>query len=361
MRSSKSVVFFVVLSALLLSTIPTYPSNHTKTVTMKVVGEAVIYDQDIVTAKKVALEDAFRKAVRKTVGTWVTAESFTRNFVSIEDSILTRAKGYIKTYETLDVNVSDNFVKLSAKVTVSVSPLQADLASLLGAMDEPRFIILSKDPFVKETLEKELKERGFPIILCLEEDWEEKITQKILAKIYQKCFAEILVSVELDVDRCTKTGNIWSYVITLSAESFWLDTARRLVDSAAQINGAGVNKEMAFKQAIRRGSPKLVNSFIERISEAWSDLLLNGRLITVSVTGVSYKKLINLRDHLNGIFGVREVVQRKFEKGVALMEVRFTGSSTTLADLISKTDFRNVSVIVTTVERGKIFLKVVSG
>jgi len=226
-------------------------------------------------------------------------------------------------------------------------------------MDNPRFILLSEDPFVKGTLEKELKGRGFSVVFCPQEEWPEEITLETIAEIYENYFAEVLVLVEVDVESCTKTGNMWGYVITLSAESFWLDTAERLVESSAPANGAGVNQEMAFKQAINQASPTLTDSFVEKITEAWSDFLLNGRLIEISIANVSYEDLIKLRRHLDGIYGVRNVIQRKFEEGEALLEVYFTGSSQTLADLIFTTNFRDMVVLITAVVRGTINLTVI--
>jgi len=356
MRVSRLIGFVTVLIVFLVAA-PFLFANETET--LEVIGEAAIYNQDIVAAKEAALEDAFRVAVRRTIGTWVTAESFTRNFVSIEDSIFTKTRGYIKTYETLDVTVTESVVTVAARVTVSVSPLQADLQSLLGAMDNPQFIVLSEDPFLKEALEKELKTRGFLVAVCPQEECPKEITPETIAEIYENCFAEVFVLAEMDVENCTKTGSMWGYVIALSAESFWLDTGERLVESSARANGVGVNQEMAIKQAIGRASPTLTDAFVEKITEAWSDFLLNGRRLEISIIDVSYGDLIKLRHRLDGIYGVRNVIQRKFEEGEALLEAYFTGSSQTLADLISTTAFRDMVILITAVGRGTINLIVI--
>ena len=358
MRGSRLVGFATVLIVFLVAA-PFLFGNEMETETLEVIGEAIIYNQDVVAAKEAALEDAFRIAVRRTIGTWVTAESFTRNFISIEDSIFTKTRGYIKTYETLAVTVTESIVTVEARVTVSVSPLQADLQSLLGAMDNPQFIVLSEDPFLKETLEKELKTRGFLVAVCPQEECPQEITPEAITEIYENCFAEVLVLAEMDVENCTKTGSMWGYVIALSAESFWLDTAERLVESSARANGAGVNQEMAIKQAIGRASPELINTFVGNVVEAWSDFLLNGRRLEISIIDVSYGDLIKLRHRLDGIYGVRNVIQRKFEEGEALLEAYFTGSSQTLADLISTTNFRDIVILITAVGRGTINLTVI--
>ena len=100
---------------------------------------------------------------------------------------------------------------------------------------------------------------------------------------------------------------------------------------------------------------------MEKISSAWSDLLLNGRPLDVSVSGVSYTDLMELRQRIGQMFGVKDIIQREFESGRGLLEVYFTGSSQTLADLIAMTDFGNMKMVTTEVRRGGINLMVRSG
>jgi hypothetical protein len=367
MRGSRLVGFATVLIVFLVAA-PFLFANEAETLTLEVVGEAPVYGEDVAGAKEAALEDAFRVAVRKVVGTWVTAESFTRNFISIEDSILTKSRGYIKTYETLDIEVTDDTVTLSVRVAVSLSPLQANLESLLGAMDKPRFVLLSESPFVKATLERELGERGFTVIFCPQE-WQGRISSGWISDTYSSCSANVLVLAEVNVEysmfmlpgekpQVLKGGDIWGCIVTLSISSFWLDTGERVVGCSVYANGSGVSKETAFGQAVSRASPKLIDTYVEKISQTWSDLLLNGRPIELSVTGVSYKNLIKLRHRLNRMYGVRNIIQRKFEDDRALLEVYFTGSSQTLADLIATTNFADMEMMITEVRREGIALRV---
>ena len=108
-------------------------------------GEALILQNDVVQAKQRALEDAFATAVQKVIGTFVSAESFTQNFVSIDRSVLTKARGYIKSYEVLQDLQTPDTLTLTVQVTVSVDPIRDELAALgilLDAMGNPRVLIL---------------------------------------------------------------------------------------------------------------------------------------------------------------------------------------------------------------------------
>jgi hypothetical protein len=78
------------------------------------------------------------------------------------------------------------------------------------------------------------------------------------------------------------------------------------------------------------------------------------------MNGLSYEDLMGLRRRMEGLYGVKKVIQRTFEEGEALLEVHFTGSSATLADLISTTDFGDLTLLISAVKRGKLELEVMS-
>lgn len=349
--------FFLLLCVLVITEFCSF-ADEVEEVTLEVTGEAPIYNNEVVQAQQMALEDAFRKAVMQAMGTWVTAESFTRNFVSIENSVLIKSRGYIKTYELLNLTISDNIVYLTAKITVAVSPLQADLESLLGAVDNPHLVVLAEEPFVKEMVEKGFKSKGFPVILCAH-SWPEEITPRMFAEIYEECFAEIvlLVAVDSQYSEVIVQGNkVWGCILTLFANGFWLDSGERFVDGSVHANGAGKTKEAAFKQAVNRAYPVLLEQLVKEIVHAWSDMLLNGRSIEVYVNNIRYENIMDLEKRLRGIFGVRDVLLRKFENSTAMLEVRFTGSSQTLADLIAMTEFGEQNVDITEVKSNEIHL-----
>ena len=65
MRDFRVVGFATVLIVLLVAA-PFPFANEMETETLEVIGEAIIYNQDIVAAKEAALEDAFRIAVTRT-------------------------------------------------------------------------------------------------------------------------------------------------------------------------------------------------------------------------------------------------------------------------------------------------------
>lgn len=359
----KRIIRQVLLSLSALIALASFSvANGVEEITLEVKGEAPIYDNEIVEAKKMALEDAFRTAVMKAMGAWVTAESFTRNFVPIENSVLTRSRGYIKTYEVVDITVGENVVCLTVKVTVNVSPLQADLNTLLGAVGNPRFVHLAENPLVQEMIERALKEKGFTVIPCMY-DWPEEITPTIFTEIYEECFAEILLLTKVDAQYSTivtQGSKIWGCIIPLTTDVFWLDTGERIMSAVAHANGAGVTKEVAFKQAVERACPDLLDRLVEGISQAWTDLLLNGRSIVVIAAGLSYEDLMKLKEHINGLFGVKNVILRDFEDSTATLEVWFAGSSQTFADLIAMTDFKDLTVKIVAVKASEIRLAITS-
>jgi len=108
-------------------------------------GESPVIQNDLPQAKQRALEDALATAVHKVIGTFVSAESFSQNFVSIERSILTKTRGYVKNYTVLKEESTPEAVTLTVEVKVAVDPIRDDLTALgilLAAMGHPRVLIL---------------------------------------------------------------------------------------------------------------------------------------------------------------------------------------------------------------------------
>ncbi|MFQ5688520.1 MAG: hypothetical protein ACE5GV_17880, partial [Candidatus Scalindua sp.] len=75
--------------------------------------------------------------------------------------------------------------------------------------------------------------------------------------------------------------------------------------------------------------------------------LLNGRDIFLEVSVDDYMKLKDFKRRVSQLFGVRQVNHQYFKDGIALFLLRFTGSTQTLADIISTTYFMDIKAVIT--------------
>ncbi len=91
----------------------TYSKKDTDTIEVTAIGEG--------NTKDIALEDAFRNAVRNAFGTLVYNESIVNNRRLIEDKILTYSKGYVENYKEIETKFVGQtvFVKIEAIISVT--------------------------------------------------------------------------------------------------------------------------------------------------------------------------------------------------------------------------------------------------
>jgi len=72
-----------------------FPSSSFATVGK---GSALIFNENIGSAKKQALNNALRNAVEKGVGTLIDSKTVTKNWVVIRDEVFSSARGFVKGY-----------------------------------------------------------------------------------------------------------------------------------------------------------------------------------------------------------------------------------------------------------------------
>ena len=85
-------------------------------------------------AKKKALSDAFRNAVERGLGVWIKSQSEVKDFELKKDEILTRAEGYVTSYEILNEQEHDGLYTVTIKAKVSVDKIGEDVKKMVGIL-----------------------------------------------------------------------------------------------------------------------------------------------------------------------------------------------------------------------------------
>jgi hypothetical protein len=127
-----------------LTSTPTTPTIPVTTHEVKGYGEIV--DGDFVTARELALKDAYARAIEQGCGVKLIRQTKVENFQLVRDSILTESVGYIKSYEVLNENPNSQYgYEISVKAEVSQEPI-SDLDQLRlmvrFLLAEPRIAII---------------------------------------------------------------------------------------------------------------------------------------------------------------------------------------------------------------------------
>lgn len=86
-------------------------------------GESIIVNNDIPSAKKKALLDAFKDAIQKAVGVYVKAQSKVENFEMTYNKIMGESEGYITNYKIIKEKKDDNIYHVEIEAEVSSEKL----------------------------------------------------------------------------------------------------------------------------------------------------------------------------------------------------------------------------------------------
>jgi len=81
-------------------------------------GEAVIVNNNLPEAKKLALVDAFKNAVQRAVGVYVKGQTVVENFELSREKIIAEAKGYIRDYKIVNEEIEDGIYSVEIEADV---------------------------------------------------------------------------------------------------------------------------------------------------------------------------------------------------------------------------------------------------
>ena len=365
------VLFIISISSVLCAV-------ETSTETIIVSGESPIYDGKVEPARQRALEDSFRNAVRKILGTMVTAESYTQNAISIDDSIVTKAKGYIKTYDILGEQKDKESILLKVKVILSIEPIKDELTAmkiLIEAIGNPRIVLLIDEAgqetishsYAAEQITKIFTKNGFN---CVDPFSTGNITEKEILNAFEKgdffgldsdkLKADILMLGKGRVENITniEISGLIGCIVNLDIKVIRIETGKIVTEQSTRINGVGANRESAYKNAFSKAGEDISDLLIDEIIKAWGSSLLNGRDISLEVSVDDYAKLKDFKKRVSHLFGVKQISQKYFKDGKALFLLKFTGSAQTLAEIISTTYFMDIKVAIAELSNDVVKVKI---
>ena len=317
---------------------------------------------------KNAVNSALINALEQVVGVYFESESYVKNYITIEDKILSKTEGYIESYEILRTE-DDN---------------------------ENNLIIATvKAKIIKENLEEDLKELGFlstqldmpRVMLVFYSENDElyssnKDSKKIIDKFYYGITEVLSMSGIFVIDKSTMndfykeqkdisyadlSNRIADYGLKVNADyivrydlhisndksSIYAD-AEVISTSTSKILGS-VNKLMECGEynkanetlnkiiTARRLGKSISNVLLSKIKIAWKDLVENGKYFTLVLEGYrSYSKVLNFEKYLlkldNNIFEMREIESGDNKTTII---IRFKGSRNNLKQELFSTFKKN--------------------
>ena len=319
-----------------------------------------------------ALSAAKRDAVEKGVGVIVASETLVKNFVVAEDRILSKANGFVKTYEELSSSQGPDglfTVTISAVVTDILDELVKDqlaLDLLLSWVRHPRFMIMLSeqnidDPtsIVAETeIGRLLGAKGFDIVSPSQ---TEALKQRNvnLASIQENPDQAAGMAAEFGAEYII-LGNASSKAVThpmlgtrlsgqanISAQVIRADNAQVLAQETFHGKSTHIDAHTAGVNALKEAAGKLSEYLLAETVKRWSLEQSNVRLLTLRISGITYQTRRQIIETLKSeIEGIRSVDQRSFSAGTVTLAIQYTGSNEDLGYQLDGKDFEAYTLII---------------
>ncbi len=319
-----------------------------------------------------ALSAAKRDAVEKGVGVIVASETLVKNFVVAEDRILSKANGFVKTYEELSSSQGPDglfTVTISAVVTDILDELVKDqlaLDLLLSWVRHPRFMIMLSeqnidDPtsIVAETeIGRLMGAKGFDIVSPSQSEALKQRNVNV-ASIQGDAAQAAGVAAEFGAEYII-LGNASSKAVThpmlgtrlsgqanISAQVIRADNAQVIAQETFHGRSTHIDASTAGVNALKEAAGNLSEYLLAETVKRWSLEQSNARLLTLRISGITYQTRRQIIETLKSeIEGIRSVDQRSFSAGTVTLAVQYTGSNEDLGYQLDGKDFGTYALVI---------------
>ncbi len=326
------IIFFIFCGHLLAQG---YGSSR---VQVQSVGVGNIVYGDVAAARDRAIDDALRKAVEQTLGTYIDAQTKVENYMVVEDRILNWSRGYVSNYTvTSEYKQTPETYQVQINATVDMANLQNDamaVQNLLQSMGNPRVMVIMDEQNIGQSYNKyhyfevnmtasetamnnQFMEKGFEIVDPTTVR-QNKERDAVIAAINgnAKAAAEIGASLSAEV---VVTGKAIAKVATglnlAGMKSCQANLTARVIDADVGTILATGSKHAAYPHidevtggtmAIEKAAKALADELIAKILEKWQSKFYSLNTVKLMVTGLnSYTEASNFKNSLQ--FTVRGV------------------------------------------------------
>lgn len=353
-------------------------------------GLASSRKDDPARAREEAIEAAQREAVEQASGVFITSESQMRNFELVSDEVLSRSKGFIKSYEVVNENDDTRFYRVTIKAMVVraafIKDVNESLENLYQRVGKPRVMLVVEEDagnsngggeFVPETrqalgvVEKEIRKillkQGFTFIdarALTKGSMVEKAakgtdtSRENLLDNARTSKAEIVM---IGTGRISSRSKLQKFNIieaSVGLDVIRTDNGQVMASEVTLGKGLHINESAAMVGAFKKAANDLTPRIMEQVTYLWIKEKNEGQRIEMIVRNISFGDVLQLRQTLaNELRGVKKVRQKSYSKGVALLELESKERVDRLAEALYaikfdgfKLDIQDVTATTLTVE-----------
>jgi ABC-type uncharacterized transport system auxiliary subunit len=326
-------------------------------------AQNVVKASGIGTTKRDATYAAQRLAVEQGLGTLIDSESLTQNFMLVEDKILSKARGYVKSYTVISEKQE---VDGTWTVTIEAVVAQGDLKNDLNAlgilrekMGNPRILVLY-DPTVSNSLDSPnnpvvaeaydriieyLTDKEFPVVSKRIADQFTLRKFSSSEEIYKESVgfglnnqAEYILVFNVKSEPQKKTSVFYRGRVMISAKLINTSTAQIIAADNFKVTGTDKDsQEFAMKKGGRKGGAAIGKFISQKLIKRWESETVSGRAVALELLNVpDFSMLIEFKSKLQSADGVKNLIQRNSTKNSVEYEVTFVGDIGRLKESVYK-------------------------
>ncbi|MCG6910964.1 MAG: hypothetical protein LJE94_12670 [Deltaproteobacteria bacterium] len=384
---------FLFLVCFTVSTVSIVSAEDAATVSTTAEGVGVIESGNKARARDDAIQDALRIAVEQAVGTMVASETLVKNYEVLRDRIYSKTQGYVQGYTIVDEKTEDSLFRVTVQATVKKGHLQDDLMAMGLLMERknlPRVMLMVAEQNIgrhyysfwwglktenadltvtENTLMEQLSGKGFVVIDPATASGDIQISKPYRTEslstedvvtigrlydaevvIYGKALAKLAGSV--------MNSSMKSAMADISLRAVNTDNARVIASATEHAAAVHPSEVTAGSKALKTAAESIADNLITQITARWNQEVSGGSLIRLEISGVTdYSQLVVFKEKVQAqIRGVSGMYQRSFEQGLAVMDLKASRRTQTLADEMVTIDYGDFRINVTGVSQNRIQL-----
>ncbi len=323
-----------------------------------------------------AIEAAQRDAVEKVSGVMIESESTLKNFELVKDEVLSRSKGFIKSYKILKEGRDRELYKVLINAVVVkadfIKQIDESLDNLYRRVGKPRVMVIIKEKFLdqygdlkgeddgpgqkiaEKAMRKILIKQGFTFIdpraaagmslLQVALRGEEVAREKVVAAA-RKSEAEIIIMGSATTQEKGPRSSFFIAQADLALDVILVDSGQVMASEVLAERGLSINQNSANVKAVQNAAKKITAKLMEQVTYQWIKEKNEGGRIELVVKNASYGDLIALKRALNmGVGGVTGLQQRSYKNRTALFELQTRKTAGEIAEGLYEQKFKKFTL-----------------
>jgi hypothetical protein len=294
--------------------------------------------------------DALRKAVEQACGTFISAQTKTKEYTVVRDKIMGLSAGFVTEFEVLERRVEKevSYCKVRAKVAVGAFEVEWErLRHTVDAEGNPRCMVVvvednnvddeappKTDGVVQSTLEKFFLDKGVQLmdrgaaddvknrdidLAALNDD------VKKLAAMAAAFKADVVIRGVAEARRAGTTElsgrTLYKWSATVNIRAYHTDSAQLIMSNSYSATKPSVNSNAGGDEALKACADENAAKILQDIGAAWRQRQNVRRIARVTIENCDRDAYKVFEKALREVDGVQEVRLREFVNNVCQVEV----------------------------------------